>query len=136
MPSIQLSPDLLAVIAGALLSLAFSYIPGLSTGFAALKPEVKRLIMLALLLLVAVAVFLLGCYAILSAGIACTQAGAVQLAWVFALAVISNQSTYSISPQTASVKAAKPLLLSTASGEPVGPIIAVSNPVPPAPLQK
>ena len=107
MPAFQVTPDILAAFAGVVLSLLFSYIPKLNTGFAALTGEVKRLIMLALLLAVSVVVFLLGCYAIVGTGLTCDRAGAIQLAWMFILAVIANQSAYNISPQTQGVKVSK-----------------------------
>jgi hypothetical protein len=48
----MISSEELCVAAGLLLSLGFSYVPGLSEWFAALAPTYKRLLMLAGLLLV------------------------------------------------------------------------------------
>ena len=94
--------DLLALIAGALLSLAFSYIPGLKDKFGQFPPETKRLVMAGLLFGVALALFGLACANWLEAlwpgmGVACTQAGALELVRIFALAAISNQSTFQLS---------------------------------------
>lgn len=94
----HLSPEVLSMIAGAVLSLLFSYIPGMRAWFDQFVPEAKRLIMLVLLALTTGAVFGLSCAGIIT-GLACTQAGAVDLIWAFFLAVIANQSAYSITPQ-------------------------------------
>lgn len=101
-----ITPEFLVVVAGTILSLLFSYIPGLNTWFAALVPEVKRLIMAGLLLIVSVAIFVLGCQGIIATGIDCTQNGAIQFVWVFLLALMANQSTYQITPLPAPVRAA------------------------------
>ena len=55
------SSELIVSIAGVVLSLLFSYIPGLRTWFAALVAETKQLIMLGLLILVTAAIYALGC---------------------------------------------------------------------------
>jgi hypothetical protein len=108
MPEFQVTPIVLAGIAGVVLSLAFSYIPGLSTKFAAIAPEYKRLIMLLLLIISTAAIYLLKCGGIVQAGITCDQQGLVGLVWSFVVSVMANQSTYSLTPPTAAVKAAKP----------------------------
>ena len=103
----------LAAGAGVLLSLAFSYIPGLSTKFAALAPEKKRLIMLGLLALVAGGSFGLACAGLLSslagAAATCDRAGALGLVRTFVLAAVFNQGAYLISPQTQAVALIKAL---------------------------
>jgi len=107
MENFVLTPDILASIAGAIISLGFSYIPGLSVKFAALLPEVKRLIMAGIMVAVSIAIFALGCNGVLVSGIACEQAGLVQLVTIVLSAIIANQATYSITPQTNAVKSAK-----------------------------
>jgi hypothetical protein len=107
MPEFQVSPEILVAICGALLSILFSYIPGLSTAFAALSTEAKRLIMAGILLVTAVVIFILNCYSILQAGVVCNQAGAVQLVWYLILAIMANQSVFALTPQTQAVKDAK-----------------------------
>lgn len=100
----------LTLIAGAILSLAFSYIPGLNTWFAALDATVKRLIMAGLLLVVAAGSFGLACLgwgAAWGINLECTQTGLQSLVAQFILAVIANQSVFAISPRTAAVQAAK-----------------------------
>lgn len=92
------SPESIAMVAGVILSLLFSYIPGLRAWFDKFNAEQKRLWMLLMLALVAGSSFGLACGGIL-AGVACTTKGAVDVVWAFVLAVIANQSIYAISPQ-------------------------------------
>ena len=101
----------IALVAGVLLSLAFSYIPGLNTKYAALAEEVKKLIMIGLLALVA-----FGAYGLACAGwledltgivITCDKAGFVGVLQVFILAAIGNQTAYKLTVKTKKVKAAK-----------------------------
>lgn len=103
MPSFEVSPELLASIAGVVLSLVFSFTPGLNVKFAALVPEVKRLIMLGLLFLVSAGVYAGTCTGILSSGITCDQSGILRLIWIFIAALMANQSTYTITPKTENV---------------------------------
>ena len=97
----------LGALAGVLLSLAFSYVPGLNTKYAGWTPEVKRLVMLGALVLAAVGVYGVGCLGWLDTGIACTVQGALDLLKVLVVAVVANQGVYSISPQPLSVREAK-----------------------------
>lgn len=89
----------LAVIAGVLLSLAFSYIPGLNKWFEGIAGNAKRLIMLGLLAVVALAVYGIACLGWWDVGVVCDQAGAIALGEQFILAMIANQSAYLISPK-------------------------------------
>jgi len=91
----------LAAIAGVMLSLAFSYVPGLRNRYEPLDSVWKRVIMAALLLLVAVAIWFLSCAEIVSA-VSCTREGILALARVFIVALIANQSAYLLSPQASS----------------------------------
>jgi hypothetical protein len=100
------TPEFLAAVAGVVLSLAFSYIPGLRVAFAGLMPEVKRLVMLGLLAAVAIVIMLLSCSGVVSSGLSCDRAGIVQIIWIFILAMIANQTAYQISPQPVDVQAA------------------------------
>lgn len=101
-----MSANVLAGLAGIVLSLLFSYIPKLNAKFAALAPEVKRLIMLGLLALVAGGVYGISCSGWWVA-VTCDQAGIKQLVEAFIAAIIANQSVYSITPQTPAVRTAK-----------------------------
>jgi hypothetical protein len=99
-----ITPEEISAAAGILLSLGFSYIPGVQKRFAELDPTHKRLVMLGLLLACALCVFGLSC-----AGpgfppgpwpaFTCDRDGAWELARVFVAALIANQAAFSISPR-------------------------------------
>lgn len=110
------SSEMLVGIAGVVLSLAFSYIPGLRTWYAALVAETKQLIMLGLIILVSGAIFALGCYGILSVGVACDKYGAISLVWMIVLGLTSNQAAYMITPAANDVVIAKQLRDDEAEG--------------------
>jgi hypothetical protein len=101
-----MTSELLASIAGIVLSLGFSYIPGLSVWYAKLDGIYKRLLMAGLLLLTAAAAFGLSC-ADIFATVKCSQDGVIGLVEVFVLALIANQSTYLITPESKAVSEAK-----------------------------
>ena len=104
-----MSPETLTLIAGAALSLLFSYIPGLNVKFAALSGDVKRLIMAGVLLVVSAAIFGLSCAGLGGsfnlAALACTKEGAIDLLKTFVMALVANQATYAITPLPEKVKA-------------------------------
>lgn len=105
-----MTATLLSGVAGVILSLLFSYVPGLNTKFAAQSEEQKKLWMLGLLVLVALATFGLSCTkygAMIGIPFQCTDAGAIEIIKILAAAVIANQATFSITPQTKMVKVAK-----------------------------
>lgn len=106
-----MTADLLAGTAAIILSLVFSYIPGLNTWYAALQKELKQLIMLGLVVIVAAAAYGLACAGVLAdlTGIplACDQAGLLGLFRAVVVAIVANQSVYSVSPNTAGVREAK-----------------------------
>ena len=92
--------DLIPSAAGILLSLLFSYIPGLSDWYATLDKTRKQLVMLAALLSVTGGTFGLVCAKlIVVAVLACTTQGAVEVIRVFIIARIANQTTYRLTPQ-------------------------------------
>jgi hypothetical protein len=96
-----LHADTLTLVAGALLSLAFSYIPGLQAKYDSLPPAEKRLIMLGLLVLVTAGIFGLACSGWggeFGVDLPCGRAGAVHLARMLVLAIMANQATFLISP--------------------------------------
>jgi hypothetical protein len=103
--------ELIALVAGILLSLAFSYIPGLNTKYAAQTEEVKKLIMIGVLALVAFGAYGLACANWLEdltgIVITCDKAGFIGVVQVFVLAAIGNQTTYGLTVKTKKVKAAK-----------------------------
>lgn len=112
MTSTTISAEFLTAAGGVLLSLGFSYIPGLQARFDRLDGAHKRLVMLGLLALASLGVFGLACLqwgnventlqALDIQGVACSQAGALGLARSFVLAVIANQVTFLISPRRTS----------------------------------
>jgi len=102
-----MSAEYLAGVAGVVLSLIFSYVPGLNAKYAALDGTIKRLIMLGLLVVVAGGAFGLACAGWgvdLKVAVSCDRAGLVGLLQVLSLAVIANQSAYAISPAVGSRK--------------------------------
>lgn len=105
-----MSAETLSLIAGAVLTLVFSYVPGLSEKFAALDSTNKRLIMLAVLATSAAAIYGLGCVGwALPFGfeVSCDVAGIQALIRSFILAAVANQGLYTLSPETARVRAVK-----------------------------
>ena len=95
------SSEELSAAAGIVLSLGFSYIPGISQRFDGLTPTQKRLVMLGLLLACALGVFTLSCLnSPLLTAPACDRAGAWGLAKVFVAALIANQAAFTISPRS------------------------------------
>jgi len=95
-----MTAEQLAAIAGIVLSLLFSYTPGLSTDFDKLDPTYKRLVIAALLLVVAGGVFGLACGHVLVT-VTCDKTGIMGLVNAYIAALIANQSTYLISPTKA-----------------------------------
>lgn len=104
--NIVLSIDVIAGLAGSLLSLAFNYIPGLREKYAVL-PEVKKSWIMALSLLVAVGLIIgISCLNIWVLT-PCTKMGIFDVLKLLGIALVTNQSIYKISPQVATVKALK-----------------------------
>lgn len=105
-----MTAELLAGLAGGLISLLMSYVPGLNTWYAALDSIKKSLLMLAALAVVAGAVYGLSCAGWAAGwGIdqTCDQAGLQRLIGAFVAALVMNQATYKISPETNRVQAVK-----------------------------
>lgn len=96
---LPMSADLLASLAGILLSLLFSYIPGLNGWFDLLEPIFKRLLMLLLLILVSAAAYGLSCAGIFPT-VTCDREGLLGLVSAFVGAMIANQAAYLLSPRT------------------------------------
>jgi hypothetical protein len=95
---VNVTAEQLAMVAGVILSLAFSYIPGVSDWYAQRDGTEKRLIMAGLLLAVAAGAFGLSCAQVLST-VTCTRDGALGLVYAFIAALVANQTAYSISPR-------------------------------------
>ena len=93
-----MTSEQLGSIAGIVLSLLFSYIPGVRDRFALLSSTEKSLFMAAMLLAVSIGALGLSCAAVVNV-IECSQSGVVQLVSVFISALVANQATYVLSPQ-------------------------------------
>lgn len=95
-----MTSDTLVLLAGAVVSLLFSYVPGLNSWFDALQSEYKRLIMAGLMLVIGA-----GAYGLTCAGLggdfvlvgSCDQSGAIEILRAWVLAIIANQGAYKIS---------------------------------------
>lgn len=95
-----MTSDTLSALAGVLLSLAFSYLPGLRTWYADQVPEHRALVMLGALLVAGLLAFGLSC-AGLQQVVPCSQPGAWSLVTAFVTAAIANQATYSLTKRIA-----------------------------------
>jgi hypothetical protein len=97
-----MAAESLSLIAGTVLSLLFSYVPGVKGWFLPLDPQVKRLIMLGLIILSAGTIFGLACLdwgAEFGITLVCNQTGLFSLVRQVVLAIIANQGIYAISPR-------------------------------------
>lgn len=90
--------QLLATFAGILLSLGFSYIPGLRNRYQPLSSTWKSLIMLFLIAVSAVGVYGVSCLR-WWVFVPCTQKSILDLVEAFIMCAIANQTTYRLSPQ-------------------------------------
>jgi hypothetical protein len=90
--------QLLSAVAGIALSLIFSYVPGVKGLFKSLAGDWKRVVMLVMLAVVAGGIYGLNCGGILDT-VSCDQSGAIAMVEAFVLALIANQSAYSITPK-------------------------------------
>lgn len=87
--------ELIALVAGVILSLLFSYVPGLDVKFGSLSGQVKRLVMLGVLVAAVLGIW----------GAGCAGLWGVCYPWrdvlrAFIMALIANQGTYLITPPT------------------------------------
>lgn len=101
------TPEKIAMVAGLAVSLILSWFPGLRTKFARLSEDAKKGIMLLVLAVTAGAVYGLNCSGFIDAGIGCDQNGVARFAWLFILAMVTNQSTFKITPLPKDVKTIK-----------------------------
>lgn len=86
----------LAALAGALLSLLFEYVPGLS-GWYDTKPETtKRLVMLGAIVIVAAGVYGLSCFNTPWVYVECSTTGLFELLSAVVFAIAGNQATHKI----------------------------------------
>lgn len=96
-----MTPQDLTAAAGILLSLAFSYLPGVKDRYDQLDGVAKRLAMLLALLCATLGAYALACWLppLTPAGVTCDSIGAISLGRAFVLAVIANQATYLVTPR-------------------------------------
>lgn len=100
-----MSAEFLAAIAGVILSLLFSYIPGFASWYGAKDEDVRRLIMLGLLALVGAGAFGLACGGLAAdfgLTITCDKTGAIGLLKAFGVAAVANQVAYKLTPKSKS----------------------------------
>lgn len=93
-----MSAEVLALFGGIVVSLVFSYVPGVKPVFSALSPDYKRLVNLGALVLVAAGALGLSCigrYNIFT----CDVNGAWNALEVLVLAAIANQSAFLLTPK-------------------------------------
>lgn len=91
-----MTSEQISALAGVVLSLAFSYAPGLSDWFGGLRSEYKRLIMAGLMLIVAAAAYGLTCAGWLETAIVCDETGVIALVWAYVAAIVANQATFTL----------------------------------------
>lgn len=97
-----MSSEVLVSVTGVVLSLLFSYVPGLAGWYNQLDGQRKRLVMLFMLAVVALGMYALTCVGLgeqYGISLTCDQAGAATLLEMFVLAMIGNQAAYLISPK-------------------------------------
>ena len=92
----------LSAIAGSIVSLIFKYFPKLRVWYDKQNGTVKRLIMIAALLVASVAVLALACSGILAdlnwASLTCDEKGITQLISLFLYAAAGSQATFLLAP--------------------------------------
>jgi hypothetical protein len=96
-----MSAESLSLVAGTVLSLTFSYIPGVRNWFIGFDPVIKRLIMLVLLALTTGVIYGLSCLGwgfVWGITLSCDRSGLLGLIEQFVIAIIANQSIFAISP--------------------------------------
>jgi hypothetical protein len=98
----EFTPEVIAVLGGAIISIAFSYIPGTESKWEQLAPQYKRLIMAGIMLVVTAVAFGLLCWGVIESPVACDRAGLFQVIYVYVMAIIANQSVYAITKRGAS----------------------------------
>ena len=91
-----MTPEFVSSIAGIVLSLAFTFIPGLNEWYEPLVKSKKQLIMLGALALVTAGAVGLACVGWFNSPATCDQVGIEQAVTAFILAAVANQATYKL----------------------------------------
>jgi multisubunit Na+/H+ antiporter MnhB subunit len=99
-----LTAGTISAVAGIVLSLALSYVPGLNQWFDKQTGTTKRLVVLACLVVVTAGALTLGCTAILPSNswatpATCSTATITDAIAAFIAALVSSQSAYQLQPQ-------------------------------------
>jgi hypothetical protein len=97
-----MTPELLASIAAAVLSLLASYLPGFSAWFDKFNPDQKRLLMLGLLCLATALSYAAACSGVggfIGITITCDLPGLTTLIRALLAAIVVNQSVFLLSPK-------------------------------------
>lgn len=97
-----MTAETLTATAGMILSLAFSYVPGLRNWYSALDGTTKRLVMLVVLTVTAVGFYALACTPYgqwLDISLRCDAAGFVGLLRLLLSAMIANQTAFVLTPR-------------------------------------
>lgn len=116
-PEITMSPELIVIIAGAVISLLFTYVPfkikgkAFNVWFAEFSNEQKQFIMLVIMVLVTGVVFLLGCTDLLPlSGFTCDRYTGAYYVYCLLMAIVSNQGTDRVFPKPVSVRQARDVI--------------------------
>lgn len=92
-----MNADQLTIIAAAILSLLFGYVPGLKDWYEKLDTAPKKAAVMGIVLIVAAAgSFALSCANLVDIGVVCTKPGAVEFVLVVFQALAVNQGTYAL----------------------------------------
>ena len=95
--------DVIASVAGIIISLVCSYVPGVRDKFGALDPTQKRLCILCALFASAIIIGGASCVGIIDA-IECTREGAFILIRSFVVAMVASQGIYMLSTTSSASK--------------------------------
>lgn len=94
--------ELLSTLAGGLLSLLFSYFPGLSQRYNDFSPDNQRFVMLGALFVVALGILGLSCGGLSGQYglpvVTCDSTGIQEVVKIFVYALIANQAVHRLTP--------------------------------------
>lgn len=99
----SITPEVLGGLGGIVLSMLFTYIPGLRTNWANLPKEKQQLYMMGMLLGITGLVIASSCFN-LWVFISCTKEGIMGIFGVFGSAVLGNVTAYNALPQPPDVR--------------------------------
>lgn len=97
-----MNAEFLVLAFGVLLSLAVSYVPGLSDAYGKLDGNLKRLVMLLGVIVIGAGVVGLNCAGVTFTGVPaveCSQAGALLVVEAIVKAAIANQAAFALTPK-------------------------------------